>query len=194
MVPLSEFETLTAPMNRQPNQFLPFPSSISHRSLDLVRSSRRDRSSLVPNVDDERVVQQQRLIENRYMVAYDRVRTMRWLLAFDTILEYLNRIDLRRSQQKGGCFEDKEDLLIVALHGETDDSVVKEEEELGGAPNQQPRKPLLQKMSSSSFPLLLFARISALLVSALVLIWALAFKASFIPLSVSSQENFIYAV
>ncbi|GAB2297083.1 hypothetical protein Dimus_031183 [Dionaea muscipula] len=52
-------------------------------------------------------------------------------------------------------------------------------------------------MSVSSILLLLFARISALGVAVLVLIWALAFKASFIPLSISStqdQESFIYAV
>ncbi|XP_021910428.1 probable transmembrane ascorbate ferrireductase 4 [Carica papaya] len=43
------------------------------------------------------------------------------------------------------------------------------------------------------FPLLLFARISGLIVAALVLSWALAFKSSFIPHS-SSQEQLVYAV
>lgn len=43
-------------------------------------------------------------------------------------------------------------------------------------------------------PLLVFARIAALLVAGLVLIWALAFKTSFIPHSHSSPDQFIYAV
>uniref|UniRef100_A0A7C9DLF7 ascorbate ferrireductase (transmembrane) n=2 Tax=Opuntia streptacantha TaxID=393608 RepID=A0A7C9DLF7_OPUST len=42
-------------------------------------------------------------------------------------------------------------------------------------------------------PLLLFARISAVFVAGLVLVWALAFKSSFIPHSHSSPEQFIYA-
>ncbi|XAR65376.1 Ascorbate ferrireductase (transmembrane) [Bertholletia excelsa] len=46
---------------------------------------------------------------------------------------------------------------------------------------------------SSQLPLLLFARFSALIVAVLVLIWALAFKTSFLPHS-PSQEELIYAV
>ncbi|XP_077242486.1 cytochrome b561/ferric reductase transmembrane protein family isoform X1 [Tasmannia lanceolata] len=45
----------------------------------------------------------------------------------------------------------------------------------------------------SSLPLLIFARISALTVAFLVLIWALVFQTSFLPLS-SSHEDLIYAV
>ncbi|KAF8399181.1 hypothetical protein HHK36_015046 [Tetracentron sinense] len=47
--------------------------------------------------------------------------------------------------------------------------------------------------SSSLFTLILFARISGLVVAFLVLIWALTFKTSFLPIS-SSQEDLIYAV
>ncbi|XP_059655571.1 probable transmembrane ascorbate ferrireductase 4 [Cornus florida] len=46
---------------------------------------------------------------------------------------------------------------------------------------------------SPSLSLLLFARLSALIVAVLVLIWALVFKTSFIPRS-PSQEDLIYAV
>ncbi|KAG5223651.1 cytochrome B561 family protein [Salix suchowensis] len=46
---------------------------------------------------------------------------------------------------------------------------------------------------TSLAPLLLFARISGLLVSALVISWALLFKSSFRPQS-TSQEDLIYAV
>ncbi|XP_058088349.1 probable transmembrane ascorbate ferrireductase 4 [Magnolia sinica] len=46
---------------------------------------------------------------------------------------------------------------------------------------------------SSSSPLLVFARISALIVAILVLIWALAFQTSFLPHS-SSHEDLIYSV
>ncbi|XP_052199538.1 probable transmembrane ascorbate ferrireductase 4 [Diospyros lotus] len=47
--------------------------------------------------------------------------------------------------------------------------------------------------SSSSLPLVLFARLSASIVATLVIIWALAFKTSFLPNS-PSQEDLIYAV
>lgn len=46
---------------------------------------------------------------------------------------------------------------------------------------------------SSSFPFLIFARLSASVVAVLVVIWALHFKSSFIPQS-PSQEEHIYAV
>lgn len=46
---------------------------------------------------------------------------------------------------------------------------------------------------SSPFPLLFLARFSASAVALLVIIWALHFKASFIPQS-PSQEQHIYAV
>ncbi|XP_017970738.1 PREDICTED: probable transmembrane ascorbate ferrireductase 4 [Theobroma cacao] len=50
-------------------------------------------------------------------------------------------------------------------------------------------------ISPSLVPLLFFARISGLVVAALVLSWALLFKSSFIPRSsFSSQEDLIYAV
>ncbi|KAH9707597.1 putative transmembrane ascorbate ferrireductase 4 [Citrus sinensis] len=48
-------------------------------------------------------------------------------------------------------------------------------------------------VSASWLPLLFFARASGLVVAALVLTWALAFKSSFLPHS-SSQEDLIYAV
>ncbi|KAJ4961536.1 hypothetical protein NE237_021446 [Protea cynaroides] len=48
-------------------------------------------------------------------------------------------------------------------------------------------------VSSSLFPLMVFARISGLVVAGLVLTWALAFKTSFFPRS-SSHEDYIYAV
>ncbi|ESR50993.1 hypothetical protein CICLE_v10032628mg [Citrus x clementina] len=48
-------------------------------------------------------------------------------------------------------------------------------------------------VSASMLPLLFFARASGLVVAALVLTWALAFKSSFLPHS-SSQEDLIYAV
>ncbi|KDP29351.1 hypothetical protein JCGZ_18272 [Jatropha curcas] len=47
--------------------------------------------------------------------------------------------------------------------------------------------------SPSLFPLLFFARISGLIVAALVISWALLFKSSFLPQS-SSHEDLIYAV
>ncbi|CAK9171484.1 unnamed protein product, partial [Ilex paraguariensis] len=51
----------------------------------------------------------------------------------------------------------------------------------------------MAKVSTSALSLLLFARISALTVAVLVLIWALHFKTSFLPHS-HSQEDLIYAV
>uniref|UniRef100_A0A5B7C662 ascorbate ferrireductase (transmembrane) n=1 Tax=Davidia involucrata TaxID=16924 RepID=A0A5B7C662_DAVIN len=51
----------------------------------------------------------------------------------------------------------------------------------------------MSSVSPSLLSLLLFARISALIVAVLVLIWALAFKTSFLPRS-HSQEDLIYAV
>ncbi|THG22204.1 probable transmembrane ascorbate ferrireductase 4 [Camellia sinensis] len=48
-------------------------------------------------------------------------------------------------------------------------------------------------ISPSQIPLLLFARVSGLIVAILVLIWALAFKTSFLSHS-QSQEDTIYAV
>ncbi|PSR91212.1 Transmembrane ascorbate ferrireductase [Actinidia chinensis var. chinensis] len=45
----------------------------------------------------------------------------------------------------------------------------------------------------SLFPLLIFARLSALIVAVLVLIWALGFKTSFLP-NTPSHEDLIYAV
>ncbi|KAL8153252.1 hypothetical protein V2J09_011012 [Rumex salicifolius] len=47
---------------------------------------------------------------------------------------------------------------------------------------------------SAALLLLLLARISALAVATLVLIWAIAFKKSFLPHSPSSQETLFYAV
>ncbi|PSR88236.1 Transmembrane ascorbate ferrireductase [Actinidia chinensis var. chinensis] len=47
--------------------------------------------------------------------------------------------------------------------------------------------------TASLFPLLIFARLSALIVAVLVLIWALGFKSSFFP-STPSHEDLIYAV
>ncbi|GMH01847.1 hypothetical protein Nepgr_003686 [Nepenthes gracilis] len=47
-------------------------------------------------------------------------------------------------------------------------------------------------MSPSLLPLLVCARIAAILVAVLVLIWALAFKTTFIPHSLSAQESFFY--
>ncbi|KAL5553523.1 hypothetical protein UlMin_040924 [Ulmus minor] len=47
--------------------------------------------------------------------------------------------------------------------------------------------------STTLLPLLFFARFTGLLVAALVVFWALAFKSSFIPHS-GSPENFIYSV
>ncbi|KAH9625066.1 hypothetical protein KSS87_010556 [Heliosperma pusillum] len=48
--------------------------------------------------------------------------------------------------------------------------------------------------SSSTFIILVFARISAASVALLVLTWALAFKTSFTPPSPTSQHKFIYDV
>lgn len=45
----------------------------------------------------------------------------------------------------------------------------------------------------SAAPLLVLARCSAVVVAALVLVWALLFQTSFLPIP-SSQEDFIYAV
>lgn len=52
---------------------------------------------------------------------------------------------------------------------------------------------VMAAVSASMLPLLFFARASGLVVAALVLSWALAFKSSFLPHS-SSQEDLIYAV
>ncbi|XP_057543199.1 probable transmembrane ascorbate ferrireductase 4 [Amaranthus tricolor] len=49
-------------------------------------------------------------------------------------------------------------------------------------------------MSSSTFPLLTIARLSAIFVASLVLIWARVFKTSFIPRSPSSNDTLIFAV
>eukprot|EP00257_Ricinus_communis_P026660 XP_025014074.1 probable transmembrane ascorbate ferrireductase 4 [Ricinus communis] len=51
----------------------------------------------------------------------------------------------------------------------------------------------MTRVSTSLFPLLFFARISGLIVAALVISWALLFKSSFLPQS-SSHEDLIYAV
>lgn len=48
-------------------------------------------------------------------------------------------------------------------------------------------------VSASPFALLFFARISGLIVAALVVYWAFVFKSSFLPHS-SSQKDLIYAV